>query len=85
MFKRLKNFRISSLLDVLWPDDDFWRTPAPKPPSPGLVAPEREPEPIPASAPKLAFLLDILWPQQGFWWPTDLDHDDTVTQRMGER
>ena len=37
MFKRLKNFRISSLLDVLWPDDDFWRTPAPKPPSPGLL------------------------------------------------
>ena len=28
---------------------------------------------------RISSILDILWPPEDFWWPTDLDHDDTVT------
>ena len=28
---------------------------------------------------RISSILDILWPPEEFWWPTDLDHDDTVT------
>ena len=31
---------------------------------------------------RISSILDILWPPDDFWWPTDLDHDDTVTPRQ---
>ena len=31
---------------------------------------------------RISSILDILWPPEEFWWPTDLDHDDTVTPRQ---
>jgi len=31
---------------------------------------------------RISSILDILWPPPDFWWPTDLDHDDTVTPRQ---
>ena len=32
---------------------------------------------------RISSILDILWPPEDFWWPTDLDHDDTVTPAQG--
>ena len=32
---------------------------------------------------EISSILDILWPPEDFWWPTDLDHDDTVTPAQG--
>ena len=32
---------------------------------------------------RISSILDVLWPPDEFWWPTDLDHDDTVTPTQG--